>query len=115
MQRLWPPPASTVNDAGPYDKSTGALVDMTVLRGFAIAVASGVAFGLGGGLVGYAVGRWLPDFFRTIFRIPEHADFDPVQVGLGLGLTNGLLLGVGVGLVVVIAVTWYNVRLLGRG
>lgn len=83
---------------------------MTIFRGFAITIASGVAFGLGGGAVGYAVGRWLPGFYRTLFRATEDQEFDPVEMGLGLGLTNGLMLGVAVGLVIVVAVTWYNAR-----
>jgi hypothetical protein len=87
---------------------------MTVFRGFAITILSGLAFGAGGGLVGYAIGRWLPDFYRTVLANRDGVDFDPAQVGLALGLTNGLVLGVGVGLVIVVAVTWYNARLPQR-
>jgi hypothetical protein len=83
---------------------------MTILRGFITTVASGIAFGVGGGAVGYGVGRYLPDFYRTIFDVPRREAFNAAQFGLALGLTQGLLMGVAVGLVIVVAVTWYNSR-----
>jgi hypothetical protein len=84
---------------------------MTVLRGFAITLFSGLFFGVGGAAVGYALGRWTPDFYRTVFRIPIGSTVDPIEVGLGLGLSNGGIIGLGIGLVIVLAVTWSNGRL----
>ena len=88
---------------------------MTILRAFAITIASGLAFGIAGALIGFGVGTWLPDFYRTVFRIPREMAVDPAQIGLALGLVNGLLFGVGVGLIIVVVVTWYNARTFGRG
>jgi hypothetical protein len=90
--------------------SNTAINPMTLLRAFAITIASGVAFGVGGGIVGYGVGHFLPDFYRTIFDVPQREAFNAAHFGLALGLTQGLLMGVGVGLVIVVAVTWYNAR-----
>jgi len=83
---------------------------MTVLRGFLIVILSGVAFGLGGGLIGFSLGRWMPGYYRAVFPGGREPWFDPVAVGLGQGLTQGLACGIAVGAVIVLAVAWYNSR-----
>ncbi|QDU38328.1 hypothetical protein Mal4_26550 [Maioricimonas rarisocia] len=83
---------------------------MTVLRGFAITIASGILFSAVGGVAGYAIGKMLPDYYRTVFRIPPGVSIDPAQAGLGLGLTQGAAAGLLCGLVIVVTVAWYNVR-----
>jgi hypothetical protein len=87
---------------------------MTVLRGFAITIASGAAFSILGGAFGYALGALAPDYYRFVFRIPPGVDLEPAHAGLGLGLTQGLAAGLVVGLVIVLAVAWYNSRLTTR-
>jgi len=84
---------------------------MTVVRGFMITIASGLAFGLFGGIAGYLLGSIAPDYYRTVFRIPPQALIDPAQAGLGLGVTQGLGVGLMVGLVIVVSVAWYNSRM----
>lgn len=83
---------------------------MTVFRGFVITIASGLAFAIAGGILGYGLGVILPDYYRIVFRIPPQLELDPVQVGLGLGISQGLLAGLLVGLVIVGIVTWYNIQ-----
>jgi hypothetical protein len=83
---------------------------MTVVRGFVIAIASGLAFGCFGAIVGYLLGSIAPDYYRTVFRIPPHVLIDPAQAGLGLGVTQGLGAGLIIGLVIVVSVAWYNSR-----
>lgn len=83
---------------------------MTIVRGFLITIASGLGFGVGGALVGYAIGRWVPDYYKTVLRIPTEEQIDIAQVGLGLGLTQGIGIGLIVGLAIVGAVAWYNSR-----
>ena len=58
---------------------------MSVTRAFAIIVACGISFAAGGVAVGYALARFAPYYYRGVFRGGESPDFDPVQVGLGLG------------------------------
>lgn len=84
---------------------------MTVARGFMITIVSGIACSLMGGLLGYALGMFAPDYYRTVFHIPPGVALDPAQAGLGLGVTQGLAVGLFIGLVVVVAVAWYNSRL----
>ncbi|TWU35196.1 hypothetical protein Q31b_52920 [Novipirellula aureliae] len=84
---------------------------MTVLRGFAITIASGIAFAMFGAGAGYFLGSVAPDYYRTVFRIPPAVSIDPAQAGLGLGVTQGLAGGLAIGLVIVISVAWYNSRI----
>ncbi len=83
---------------------------MTILRGFLLTLTSSIAFGGLGALLGYLLAVILPDYYRTLFRIPPEIPIDPVQVGLGLGITQGFAAGLIVGLVIVVTVAWYNAR-----
>lgn len=83
---------------------------MTVLRAFAIIIASGVFFSLAGGLLGLLLGMAVPGYYRAVFRHGNEPLFNPVEVGAGLGATQGLPGGVIVGVLVVFAVAWYNSR-----
>jgi hypothetical protein len=85
-------------------------MDMTVLRGFLITIASGVGFAAVGAVIGYVLGKVAPDYYRTVFRIPPEVALNPAQAGLGLGLTQGLVVGLIVGLVIVVTVAWHNAR-----
>ena len=88
---------------------------MTVLRGFAITIASGLGFAVFGGLLGFLIGKFIPDYYRTVFRIPPGVDLDPAQAGLGLGVTQGLIGGLIIGLVIVATVAWYKSRVHRNG
>ncbi len=87
---------------------------MTVLRGFAITIASGIGFGCLGAIVGRTLGLLAPDYYQVVLHIPPDLPLDPTQVGLGLGLTQGTATGVLIGLVIVVAVAWYRSRLAAR-
>lgn len=83
---------------------------MTVVKGFLIILLSAAAFGLGGGLIGYILGVWTPSYYRGVFISGREPWFDPVAVGLGLGVSQGLMCGVVAGVAVVLAVAWYKAR-----
>jgi hypothetical protein len=83
---------------------------MTVTRGFVITIASGVGFATVGALLGFALGRLAPDYYRFVFRGPPQIDLDPAQAGLGLGASQGLGGGLFIGLVIVVAVAWSKSR-----
>ncbi len=85
---------------------------MTVFRGFAITIASGIAFGCVGSIAGYALGSVAPDYYRIVFRIPPDIPINPAQAGLGLGVTQGSATGLVVGLVIVVTVAWFNSRII---
>ncbi len=87
---------------------------MTVLRGFLITITSCLGFSGLGALAGYVLAVMAPDYYRTVFDVPPNAVFNPVQVGLGLGLTQGATAGLLVGVVIVITVAWYDSRIEQR-
>jgi hypothetical protein len=78
---------------------------MSVMKGFAIVIASGLGFAIGGGLIGYALAVVAPAYYRGVFQRGSEPWFDPVAVGVGLGVSQGLLVGLLVGAVVLIAVS----------
>jgi hypothetical protein len=53
-----------------------------------------------GGLIGYLMGVTIPDFYRSDFNGGRNVD--PVQMGTGLGISEGLALGFLLGLVIVL-------------
>jgi hypothetical protein len=83
---------------------------MTVAKGSLIIALSAAAFPTCGGLIGYTLGVYAPAYYRGVFSAGRQPWFDPVEVGLGLGVTQGGICGVIAGAVVVLAVAWYNSR-----
>jgi hypothetical protein len=82
---------------------------MTVLRSFTIIVLSALVCASVGSGLGFALGTWAPGLYRD-FRNRNDPNFDPVEKGIGLGVTQGLIAGLVIGCVVVLAVTWYESR-----
>jgi hypothetical protein len=85
---------------------------MTIIKGFAIIIGSAIFFAIAGGVIGYLLAVVIPQYYRDVFRAGQNPNFDPVAVGLGLGITEGAIAGLFVGAIVVVAVTWYNGRKL---
>ncbi len=80
-------------------------------------MTSGTAFrivfmaALGGSIFGAALGGllavMLPNYYASVFSGPV----DPLQTGLGLGISQGLVAGGAVGLGIVGVLTWREVKL----
>ena len=66
------------------------------------------------GLLGVAIGMFLgvvaPGYYRSVFANGTDPSFNPLAVGAGLGLTQGLIAGVVIGCVITLAVAWYQSR-----
>jgi hypothetical protein len=75
-------------------------------RGLAIVVGTSATFAVGGTLVGLALGRIIPDYYRGVFTGGGPPDLDPVDVAVGLGCSQGLIVGVFVGAALVVFVAW---------
>lgn len=78
---------------------------MTVPRAFAIILGTGLAGSCLGAAVGYALAVLTPGYYASVFPGRAAAPgFSPVDVGVGLGLTQGLIAGAAIGCVVTLAV-----------
>jgi hypothetical protein len=49
--------------------------------------------GIVGTLVGWLIGTKAPNYYVTVFDAVGEAGFNPVEVGIGLGATQGMLAG----------------------
>lgn len=98
-----------MNRVNPYEPSgTAAYIPqgvsgpaVGVMRGFLIVLCSGAVGALLGLILGGLLGSVAPDYYRAVFGNPN---LNPLQVGAGLGLTQGLGTGIVVGCVVLLAV-----------
>lgn len=61
-----------------------------------------------GGLVGFLVAIVLPNYYASVFSGPV----DPVQTGLRLGVSQGLIGGGLIGLGLAAVLTWREIRVL---
>ncbi len=78
----------------------------------AIATVAGCAlFGtIIGGLVGYSLGTFAPDFIAALFP-NSRPDSSYVQIAIGLGTVNGGFIGVGVGILIMAILAWHQSRM----
>lgn len=63
-----------------------------------------------GGSLGFGLAIFAPGYYRTVFRNPNEPQFDPTDIGVGLGLIQGTALGTVVGLVLVTVLCWQEIR-----
>ncbi len=73
-----------------------------------------VIFSLFGLAVGLAIGRFAPGYYRVVFQAQTDPAFDPMSVGIGLGLTQGAAIGAVLGFLSVIAYFWIRSRHRGQ-
>lgn len=83
---------------------------MTVFRGFAITILSGLCFASAGAIVGHLIGQHVPGYYRIVFRIPPSEQPDLKQLGVILGTTQGFALGAVIGLVITVTVAYCSSR-----
>ncbi len=81
---------------------------MSLERGFIITFICGIAGGLAGTGIGYFVAACLPSYYRTVFQIKP--DTNLIELGMGIGLLQGLGGGLAIGLVLSVAQAWYQSR-----
>lgn len=83
---------------------------MTLTKAFLTVLLSMALGGVIGGGIGYAVGRFFPDALRVQFRHAAQPEVDPVQVGTGIGIPQGVMLGAVVGLGITAVMAWHDAR-----
>lgn len=80
---------------------------MTSTRAILLVVSSALLFAIIGGGIGCGLGVFVPNYYRALYdgRGPYDdpdaplRSIDPVQMGLGLGITQGFCGGIGCGLI----------------
>jgi hypothetical protein len=83
---------------------------MSIRKSFILVVSTILLFTSLGGLIGFCLGRFLPNYYRTVFRDGNDPGFDPISVGLSLGLTQGIVAGTIVGVAVLLVRAWQDRR-----
>jgi hypothetical protein len=83
---------------------------MSIRELLTVVFSSTVFFTALGGGVGFVLGKFLPAYYRSIFRHGNDEGFDPLAMGIGQGLTQGMTAGAVVGVVLAIVLTWSRVR-----
>jgi hypothetical protein len=84
---------------------------MNVLKALATVVATAVVFGMAGTGIGMFLGKMAPSFLRHAVGSSAEEGLDPMELGIGLGLTNGLTWGLVVGILAVAILAWRESRL----
>ena len=80
---------------------------LSCLKALVILAGLSLLFGVVGGTLGYLLGRLAPGYYHSMFnRENEHASFSPTDVGIGLGGSQGMMIGVAVACVLVLALAW---------
>lgn len=78
---------------------------MTSTKAVLIVLSSALLFALAGSAIGYGLGVLVPSYYRNLYTSGDSPNFDAVQMGLGLGITQGFSGGIVVGLIVVFLLT----------
>lgn len=76
---------------------------------------SAIVFAAVGLAVGYGIAALMPGYYRAVFEGGRDPRFNPIEVGVGLGLTQGMVLGVVVGALVVAGSWWKEIKLAQLG
>jgi len=84
---------------------------MNITKALATVVGTAIGFGAAGTAIGVFLGKVAPGFFRQLLPLRDPANFNPVELGIGLGLTNGLGWGLAVGILLVAIIAWKETRL----
>ena len=69
-----------------------------------------VVFACVGSAIGATIGAVAPEYYRSVFRGGHSPEFNPLQVGIGLGATQGVASGIAISIVVLALLAWRDVR-----
>tara|TARA_R110002049_G_scaffold305056_3_gene501137 strand:+ start:89733 stop:90083 length:351 start_codon:yes stop_codon:yes gene_type:complete len=81
-----------------------------LLWSMAIVFGSSIAGGVLGLAIGATLGYFVPGYYRSVFSGGDLPGFDPMAVGIGQGITQGIILGTGVGIILVALQFWFEHR-----
>lgn len=70
----------------------------------------GISFACVGSAFGAAIGRFAPGYYQSIFRDGHSPEFNTLEVGVGLGATQGLASGLAISIIVLALLAWRDIR-----
>jgi hypothetical protein len=76
---------------------------MNPVKSLVFVAGTALLFAIIGAVTGLLLGSYMPDYYIGVFEL--HGE-SPVQVGFGLGLTQGMILGSVVGVVILGISAW---------
>ncbi len=83
---------------------------MTAKTALATVLVWGIAFAFAGAVIGAAIGTVAPAYYRSVFRHGDSPNFNPLQVGIGLGATQGVASGVAFSIALLGLLAWRDIR-----
>ena len=83
---------------------------MTARSALTTVIVTGIAFACVGAIIGATIGTFAPGYYRTVFRHADLTNFNPMQVGIGLGVTQGFSAGIAISLAVLALLAWRDAR-----
>lgn len=89
------------------ESSQPSLVKSRDILGVFTCSVFGGLIGLG---LGAALGYFLPSYYRSVFANGDSATFDPLSVGIGQGLTQGIALGACIGVAILLGNYWFEIQ-----
>lgn len=84
---------------------------MNILKAIVTVAGTAIGFAAFGGAVGAGLGKYAPAYYRQTFYVRDSANFEPIELGLGLGITQGLIWGICVGVLIVVILVWKEIRI----
>lgn len=84
---------------------------MSVRIAVAIIAICPLIFAAMGAGFGWMLGTYLPGYYRAVFRGGDEPGFDPLQAGIGLGLTQGFGGGIVVAVIIIAIFVWRDVQI----
>ena len=99
----------------PYDSpqepaSTKPPSAVPLMWSVATVFGSAIIGALLGLALGVTIGTIAPGYYRSVFSGGDDPGFDPMAVGIGLGLSQGFVFGGIIGLVLVGMFYWYRLN-----
>lgn len=83
---------------------------MTIKIALTTILAFAGVFAIGGCAMGAIIGVVAPDYYRSAFRVGESQGFNPLQIGIGLGVTQGAAAGVAISVLILALLAWRDIR-----
>lgn len=79
---------------------------MSTLNALSVLFITPLLSCMAGAAIGATLGTMAPDYYRSIFPGGHSGNLNPLHLGLGLGATQGISVGLFIGLMVVGVQTW---------